>query len=46
MLLAAGLILALRPTPRETSAAMLAFLWQVPALLALDGAPIGRVTPW
>ncbi|AWN46082.1 hypothetical protein DK419_06970 [Methylobacterium terrae] len=36
VLLAAGLTLGCRPTPREASAAMLAFLWQVPALLALN----------
>ncbi|TGD99029.1 hypothetical protein [Methylobacterium nonmethylotrophicum] len=36
VLLAAGLTLGLRPTPREASAAMLAFLWQVPVLLALN----------
>ncbi|HEV2566738.1 MAG TPA: hypothetical protein VGU19_16820, partial [Microvirga sp.] len=34
--LAGMLVLWVRPTPREASAAMLAFLWQLPSLLALN----------
>ncbi len=34
--LAAALLLAVRPNPREATAAMVAFLWQLPALLLLN----------
>jgi protein-S-isoprenylcysteine O-methyltransferase Ste14 len=34
--LAGLLVLQMRPTPREASAAMLAFLWQIPSLVALN----------
>ena len=34
--LAGALVILVRPTPREASAAMLAFLWQMPSLLALN----------
>ena len=45
LLLAGALVLWLRPTPREASAAMLAFLWQLPSLLALN-ALAGAAVWW